>query len=86
VLEFPKEQWHTVSWREGSKGEQSSRFAAVRVHTAERHVHGVPPSEQVWLVVHWPEGEKAPTKYALCVSVRSATCWRGLRTDRCRAR
>jgi SRSO17 transposase len=65
VHEFPKEQWHTVSWREGSKGEQSSRFAAVRVHTAERHVHGVPLSEQVWLLVQWPQGEKAPTKYAL---------------------
>lgn len=66
VLQFPKEQWHTVSWREGSKGEQSSRFAAVRVHTAERHVHGVAPSEEVWLLVQWPQGQKAPTKYAVC--------------------
>ncbi len=66
ALELPKEQWHKVSWREGSKGEQSSRFAAVRVHTAERHVHGVAPSEEVWLLVQWPQGEKAPTKYAVC--------------------
>jgi hypothetical protein len=31
---------------------QSSRFAAVRVHTAERHVHGAPPSEEVWLLIY----------------------------------
>jgi SRSO17 transposase len=66
VSQFPKEQWKKVSWREGSKGEQASRFAAVRVQTAERHVQGAPPSEPVWLLVQWPEGEKAPTKYAVC--------------------
>jgi SRSO17 transposase len=35
------------------------------VHTAERHVHGVAPSEEVWLLVEWPRDEKAPTKYYL---------------------
>jgi SRSO17 transposase len=65
VLQVPREQFHTVTWREGSRGEQSSRFAAVRVHTAERHVHGAAPSEEVWLLIEWPEDEKAPTKYYL---------------------
>jgi SRSO17 transposase len=63
--QVPREQFHVVNWREGSRGEQSSRFAAVRVHTAERHVHGVAPSEEVWLLIEWPEDEKAPTKYYL---------------------
>ena len=65
ALQLPREQWQTVCWREGSRGEQPSRFAAVRVQTAERHVHGVPPSQEVWRVMQWPKGEKTPTKYAL---------------------
>ena len=70
--QVPKEEFHRVSWREGSLGEQSSRFAAVRVHSAERHVHGAAPSEQVWLLLEWPEDEKVPTKYYLC-SLPAAT-------------
>lgn len=70
--QVPKEEFHKVSWREGSLGEQSSRFAAVRVHSAERHVHGAAPSEQVWLLLEWPEDEKLPTKYYLC-SLPAAT-------------
>lgn len=69
--QVPKEEFHTVSWREGSRGEQSSRFAAVRVHTAERHVHGAPPSEEVWLLLEWPKDQTAPTKYYLCSLPRS---------------
>jgi len=65
ALHLPQEQWPTVRWREGRRGEQSSRFAAVRVHTAERHVHNAPPSEEVWLLLEWPKGEKTPTKSAL---------------------
>ncbi len=65
-LQVPRGEFRTVSWREGSRGEQCSRFAAVRVHTAERHVHRAPPSEEVWLLIEWPEDEKVPTKYYLC--------------------
>ncbi|WXH30707.1 hypothetical protein WA016_04679 [Myxococcus stipitatus] len=38
----------------------------MRVRTAERHVQRAPPSEEVWLLIEWPQEEKAPTKYALC--------------------
>ena len=69
--QVPKEEFHTVSWREGSRGQQSSRFAAVRVHTAERHVHGAAPSEEVWLLLEWPKDQKAPKKYYLCSLPRS---------------
>ncbi|NPC76481.1 MULTISPECIES: IS701 family transposase [Corallococcus] len=65
ALQVPREKFHTVRWREGSRGEQSSRFAAVRVHTAERHVQRVPPSEEVWLLLEWPRGEAHPTKHYL---------------------
>ncbi|MFE8595521.1 transposase [Archangium violaceum] len=64
--ELPEEDWHSVHWREGSRGQQSSRFAAVRVRSAARHVHGVAPGQEEWLLVEWPKNEEAPTKYALC--------------------
>jgi len=64
--QLPKEEFQTVVWREGSRGKQSSRFAAVRVRTAERHVQRAAPSEEVWLLIEWPQEEKAPSKYSLC--------------------
>lgn len=65
ALQIPRDEFQTVCWREGSRGEQSSRFAAVRVQTAERHVQRAPPSEEVWLLIEWPKEEKTPTKYSL---------------------
>jgi SRSO17 transposase len=70
ALEYAKSlapgAWTKVTWREGSRGPQTSRFAAVRVraargydktsHTVE-HVH-----DEEWLLVHWPDDEPAPTK------------------------
>ena len=52
-----------VMWREGSKGELSSRFAAWRVRPAHRLSAGQEPLAACWLVVEWPEGEAEPTKY-----------------------
>jgi len=57
--------YRKVTWREGSRGWQSSRFAAVRIRTAHRHLHCQPPSDEQWLLCEWPEGESAPTKYWL---------------------
>ena len=57
--------FRTVTWREGSRGWQSSRFAAARVRTAQRHHHAEPPGEEQWLLCQWPDGEAAPAKYWL---------------------
>ena len=54
-----------VTWREGSRGRQASRFAAVRVHLAHRHAEGAGPGPEVWLLSEWPRDEPAPTKYYL---------------------
>jgi SRSO17 transposase len=54
-----------VTWREGSRGRQASRFAAVRVSLAHRHAEGASPGPEVWLLSEWPNGEPAPTKYYL---------------------
>jgi SRSO17 transposase len=54
-----------VTWREGSRGRQASRFAAIRVHLAHRHAEGAGPGPEVWVLSEWPRGESAPTKYYL---------------------
>jgi SRSO17 transposase len=51
----------TVTWREGSSGRLSSRFARVRVRAARRGGTG----EQEWLLIEWPKAEKEPTNYWL---------------------
>jgi SRSO17 transposase len=52
-----------VTWRDGSKGKMSSRFAAWRVRPAHRLSAGKEPLAACWLVAEWPEGAAAPTKF-----------------------
>jgi SRSO17 transposase len=52
-----------VTWREGSKGKLSSRFAAWRVRPAHRLSAGKEPLSPCWLIAEWPEGEAEPTKF-----------------------
>jgi len=57
--------WRKVTWREGTNEVLQSRFATVRVRAAHRdHTRSTLRPEQ-WLLVEWPEGEPAPTKYWL---------------------
>jgi SRSO17 transposase len=58
---LPLDAWRTATWREGSTGRLSSRFARVRVHAARRGGTG----EEEWLLIEWPKAEKEPTKYWL---------------------
>jgi SRSO17 transposase len=63
----PQLRYRSVTWREGSRGKQSSRFAAVRIRTAHKHSqHGAPGPEE-WLLCEWPTGEAAPTKHYLAM-------------------
>lgn len=55
-----------VTWREGSKGKLSSRFAAWRVRPAHLLSEGKEPLAPLWLVAEWPEGAAAPTKFFFC--------------------
>jgi SRSO17 transposase len=52
-----------VKWREGSKGRMSGRFAAWRVRPAHRLSAGKEPLAACWLLVEWPEGSEAPSRY-----------------------
>lgn len=64
--QLPASAWKKVTWREGTRGPQRSRFAKLKVWAAhgwraQRH----PERVAEWLLVEWPEGEPEPTKYWL---------------------
>jgi SRSO17 transposase len=64
ALDLPKHAWRTIRWREGSAEWLSSRFGRVRVRVA--HSQLMPELlSQEWLLIEWPAGEAAPTKYWL---------------------
>ena len=65
ALGLPDKAWRTVTWREGSQAELTSRFAAVRVRPAHRGILRSEPWPEEWLLVEWPEGAEEPTKYWL---------------------
>jgi SRSO17 transposase len=58
-----------VTWREGTRpdprGKLCSRFAFCRVKVAHAEAGTLADREPLWLLVEWPEEEKAPTKFAL---------------------
>ena len=57
-----KQRWRRISWRNGTKGPLSARFAAVRVRVADGSLNAENtrlPGEEVWLVGEWRDsGEK----------------------------
>ena len=64
--QLPTAAWRTVTWRQGSRGAQRSRFARLPVwaaHGWREQAHPLRVTE--WLLVEWPKQEKQPTKYWL---------------------
>jgi SRSO17 transposase len=59
---LPARSYGTVTWREGTKADLTSRFARVRVRAA----HGERTRAEEWLLIEWPAHEAEPTKYFLC--------------------
>jgi len=55
------QSWRTVSWRDGTKGRLSSRFARVRVRAANGNL----ARAEEWLLIEWPHGEAEPRHYWL---------------------
>ena len=54
-----------ISWRQGSRGWQSSRFAAARVRTAHDHDKGAAPGQEQWLLCEWRPDQDRPDKFWL---------------------
>jgi len=63
ALGLPKHAWRTITWRDGSADPLRSRFARVRVRTAP--IRGAAARPEETLLIEWPRGEAAPTKYWL---------------------
>jgi SRSO17 transposase len=64
ALRLPSRAWRKVTWREGSSGRLSSRFARVRVRVG--YYQAIPETlAEEWLLIEWPKGEAEPTKYWL---------------------
>jgi SRSO17 transposase len=59
--DLPGKAWKAVTWREGTRGRMTSRFAAVRVRAA----HGERLRDLEWLVIEWPVQAPEPIKYFL---------------------
>lgn len=59
---LPADAWQTVTWREGANDWLASRFARVRVRAAHRDSKLAERRPEEWLLIEWPEGERAPTK------------------------
>jgi SRSO17 transposase len=73
AITLPPEAYSTVTWREGSNIELTSRFAAVRVRPAHRDYLGTEARPEEWLLIEWPEGEAEPTNYFLSTGPSDAT-------------
>jgi len=56
---LPGQAWRSVTWREGTAGALSSRFARVRVRAAHRDQ----PRDEEWLIIEWAEGTDEPAHY-----------------------
>jgi SRSO17 transposase len=69
AVRLPKRAWRTITWREGSAEPLRSRFARVRVRARGEDCRPDEPEE--WLLIEWPKGEPAPTKYWLSTLSRN---------------
>ena len=75
---LPSTAWTEVTWREGSRGPQRSRFAAVRVRAARGYDKGTRTVKEVhheeWLLVHWPNDEPGPTRHGCRTCRKTRPC------------
>ena len=60
---LPSKAWRKITWREATAEPLSSRFARMRVRAAHRDYWLAESRPEEWLLIEWPEGEEAPTKY-----------------------
>ncbi len=64
--ELPASAWSEVTWREGSKGPQRSRFAQLEIWAANGWRQGPRPERvREIALIEWPADEEEPTRYWL---------------------
>lgn len=65
LASLPTTKFRKLTWREGTRGPQSSYFAFMRVQTAHKHKSGSEPGPEVTLIAEWPERAEKPTTFYL---------------------
>lgn len=76
--DLPDQSWKKISWREGTKGPLTSRFARTRVWLSHGLLEGkTTQAEPEELLVEWPESSNTPVKFWLS-SLDPTTAWRDL--------
>lgn len=73
AVSLPSQDYCSVTWREGSNTDLSSRFAAIRVCPAHRDYLGTEMRAKEWLLIEWPEGDAEPLKYFFSTAPDDAT-------------
>jgi len=76
ALSLGLEQWHSVTWREGTNANLQSRFARVRVRAAHRDNLRDELRQPEWLLLEWPDGDAEPLKYWLSTLPEEVTLQR----------
>lgn len=64
-LSLHRSAYRRYTWREGTRGSLSSRFALCRVVVPVQAGAPESMSRAEWLVIEWPEKETEPTKFVL---------------------
>jgi SRSO17 transposase len=84
---LPRSAWRRVTWREGTRGRQASRFARLRVVAAPDWTHGAaPPLAPEELLIEWPEDEDAPTRFIVAHGLEALSLTRLVRLAKLRWR
>ncbi len=65
AFDIDPDDWHEVTWREGTNTPLRSQFARVRVRAAHRDMWRAELREPEWLILEWPDGHEEPMKYWL---------------------
>lgn len=67
AMNLPKRAWRKITWRMGTKGKQTSRFACLEVCAANRSKGNATRARWTeFALIEWPSSEPLPTKYWLC--------------------
>jgi SRSO17 transposase len=86
ALSLPKSDWRRITWREGTNERLTGRFARVRVRSAHDRDAATDTIAEEWLLIEWPDDEKAPTKFWLSTLDKSVTFAHLVRTTKQRWR
>ena len=73
AFSLPAEAYRDITWREGTKGSMSGRYAILRVRPARGVDTRSTLRDLEWLLVEWPRGEKEPVHYHLSTLSDDAT-------------